>query len=605
MREPGQAITGENDRGTDEFLRPPAEPADMTGETNPSGGESGSRDPDGDDDTKTGGEYIYEALLEAGVEVVVGLPGTQTLPIDRTIIKRDDITYVMARHETAIPHVAWGYFESGGGPAATLTVPGPGDTNAMHGLKNALEDCVPLVHVSADVDPEDRGQKPIHELDPASFDGVVKANLNVETPQELSEKAARAVSVARTPPYGPVRLGVPSGILGAAFRAPEANVTPEAVTFENPGAYAAAADRLSRAERPVVYVGGGCRRSPVGVEPVRDLVRALDAPVVATMKGKGVFPEDDDRFLGVAASFLPAGGERVLGAADVVLALGTDFDGVATAGWDLPMGESLVHVNLDPGEIDATPYTADVAIVDDAGRATERLRGAVDPDRTDAWNGAAIGRRVREEYRQNLGEMGLLDHTEPARTPATLLALREAIPAGAIVTTDIGGFRLWALELFEVTDPEWYVTAGSWAGMGVGLPSALGAALANPDRPVVSLTGDGGFLMCLQELHTLAERDLDVTVVVFDNGDYGTISKSDAARAFGDGSPFAWESPDFAAIAEGFGVPGVDASTPEAAADAVAATLGRGGPGLVNVEIDPKEPSEVDGSEYVSTVELS
>jgi len=553
---------------------------------------------------KRGGEHVYEVLVEAGVDVLIGLPGTQTLPIDQVIAQRDEMSYVMARHETAVPHVAWGYFEASGEIAATLTVPGPGDTNAMHGLKNAKEDCVPLVHISADVDPAERGQKPIHEIEADTFDNVVKANINVTNTHELTKQVARAVSIATTPPYGPVRLGVPSNVLEAEFRGSDVTVEPESVDIRDPGAYDRAADLLENGEQPVVYVGGGCRRSPEGGGPVRDLARTLDAPVVSTYKGKGVFPEDDDRFVGVAASFLPAGGKRVLDAADTVVALGTDFDGIATAHWELPMGESLVHVNLDPSEIDSTPYEADVPIADDAGRAAAKLADAIDPDVGNPWDGGRVASAVREEYLENLRTMGLLEKTDPAHTPAVLRSLRKAIPNDAIIATDIGGYRLWALELFGAYRPEKYVTAGSWAGMGVGLPAALGAALANPDDQVVCLIGDGGLMMCLQELHTLAERDLNVTVVVFNNRDYGTISKSSQIREYGTGSHFSWESPDFATIAEGFGVSASTVSTANDAARTVRGAVGREGPTLVSVDINGDEPSVTDGSDYESTVDL-
>lgn len=156
---------------------------------------------------------MYEALVEAGVELLVGLPGTQTLPLDRTVARRDDIGYLMARHEVSIPHVAWGYHESGGGLAATLTVPGPGDTNAAHGLKNALNDSVPILHLSADSGADERGRHPIHEIEPSTFGTVVKANVDVTEPSRLRESLSRAVETALSPPTGPVRIGGVCAIL--------------------------------------------------------------------------------------------------------------------------------------------------------------------------------------------------------------------------------------------------------------------------------------------------------------------------------------------------------------------------------------------------------
>jgi acetolactate synthase-1/2/3 large subunit len=553
--------------------------------------------------TKSGGAHVYEALRAAGVELLVGLPGTQTLPLDRVVAAREEMRYVMARHETAIPHVAWGYYEASGRPAATLTVPGPGDTNAMHGLKNALEDCVPILHVSADVNPEDRGKGPIHEIEPDTFDNAVKANLNVERARDLPATVARGVELATTPPYGPVRLGVPSGVLAAEFEAPAASVTPEATTYDNGPGYDRAATLLRDAERPAVYVGGGVRRSPEGPAAVGELIEALDAPVCTSYKGKGVVPEDDPRWLGVTGSHLPAGARRVLDAADVVLAFGTDFDGVTTAGWSLPMGDRLVHVTLDADAVDAA-YGTEVAVVADAGEAARTLRDRVE-GAAGGWDGAAVGEAVRAEYRDRLVDEGLLgDATAaPARTPALCEAVRAATPRETPVTFDVGGFRLWAMQAFPAYGPERLVAAGSWAGMGVGLPAAVGAALAT-DGPVVSLAGDGGLMMAIHELHTAVEEGLDVTVVVSNNADYGVISKSPEIEAYAGAGRFAWGSPDFATVAEGFGCEATRVETAAAAGEVVADAVGNGRVTLVDVAVDPEEPSAAAFADYESTVDV-
>lgn len=557
---------------------------------------------------KRGGDHVYDALVDAGIELLVGLPGTQTLPLDRVVADRDEMTYVMARHETSIPHVAWGYYEASGKPAATLTVPGPGDTNAMHGLKNAYEDCVPVIHISADIDPEDRGKGPIHEIEPDTYDTVVKENVNVETETEFVATVARAIDVAVTPPYGPVRIGVPSGLLESTFEASPVSVTSERVEHDNT-AYADAIDTLVGAKRPLVYVGGGARRSPGGDRTVRKLADALDAPVLSSYKGKGVLSEDDPRFLGVTAKHLPAGAKRVLEAADTVLALGTDFDGVTTADWSLPMGETLIHVTLDVSDIDAA-YDSDIAIVDDVSRAGDRLLDGIRRHQMQTWNGADLATTAREEYVEHLEEEGLLaDEPDTAFTPGALRTIRDVLPRDGIVTTDVGGFRLWAKQVFEAYAQDRYITAGSWAGMGVGLPAALGAKIARPDRPVVSLTGDGGLLMCLSELHTAVEHAIDVVVVVFDNSDYGIISKSPKIDEYTDGHRFEWNSPDFASVAEGFGCRGVSVDSRSELREALASALGanenedRDVPTLITVDVPSDEPSAIDGGEYSSVID--
>jgi acetolactate synthase-1/2/3 large subunit len=554
--------------------------------------------------TKRGGTHIYNALVNVGIELLVGLPGTQTLPLDRIVANRDEMTYVMARHETSIPHIAWGYYEASGKPAATLTVPGPGDTNAMHGLKNAYEDCVPMIHISADTDPEDRGKGPIHEIEPETYDTVVKENINIETKMEFMEKVTSTIEVALTPPYGPVRLGVPSSLLEASFEATPVSITAERVEHDNKMSYADAVDALADAKRPVLYVGGGARRSPGGDRAVTELADVFNAPVISSYKGKGVFSEDDPLFVGVTAKHLPAGAKRVLDAADTVLALGTDFDGIATANWSLPMGKTLIHVNLDVSEIN-TAYESDIAIVDDVSHAGDRLLDSIQSNRrrTKTWDGEDLATTVREEYFEHLEDKGMLDD-EPIFTPGALQTVRDVLPRDSIITTDIGGFRLWAKQVFEAYTQDCYITAGSWAGMGVGLPAALGAKIVRPDRPVVSLTGDGGLMMCLTELHTAVEYGLDVVVVVFNNSDYGIISKSPKIDEYTNGHQFEWESPDFVSVAEGFGCHGVTVDSRSGLREALVDALDTEGPTLITVDVPTDEPSAVDASDYVSSVDL-
>ena len=326
----------------------------------------------------------------------------------------------------------------------------------------------------------------------------------------------RGIEIALTSPYGPVRLGVPSGFLDHEIEAPIAATESEYTTYDNEGAYGRATELLAEARRPVVYAGGGTRRTAEGPRVVRALAEALDAPVLCSHKGKGVFPEDDPRFLGVTGSHTPAGVRRVLDRADCVLALCTDFDGVTTGHWELPMGESVIQIDLDPGAIGRS-YDAAVGIVADATDAGDRLvgeLGAHDAPPTERWDGERVASSVREEYFEQLGAQELFEAGPPLPTPAVLRAVRETIPRGTSVVTDVGGFRLWSMQAFDAYDPQAFVTAGSWAGMGTGLPGAIGAGLANPEDQIVCLTGDGGLMMCTQELHTAAEHDLDLVVLV-------------------------------------------------------------------------------------------
>lgn len=554
-------------------------------------------------DRKLGSEYVYDALVDAGVTELIGLPGTQTLPLDRTIAKRDDITYLMARHETAIPHIAWGYYESGGGIAATLTVPGPGDTNAAHGLKNALDDGVPLIHISPDTTKSTMKKHPIHEIEPETFDNVVKENVVLEDPKRLREAINHGIETALTPPYGPVRLGIPSSYLSDTLDSPPATTTPEQTTFDNTTALRGAETLLLQADRPLLYVGGGARRSTNGTTAVMALADALDVPVLTSFKGQGVFPEHDDRFLGVTGKDLPAGAKHVLSVADVVLALGTDFDGLNTAEWTLPFGDSLIHVDIDPSEFGAA-YEAEVYVPADVTTVCNHLSDSLPSDyATTTWDGATVATEVRTEYVEHLQASSLLEEGPPVSTPAALRTIRDTIPDDTVVTTDIGGHRIWTKNAFPAYAPDDFVTAGSWAGMGVGLPSAIGAKLANPDRPVVCLSGDGSLMMCAQEFHTVVENDLDITVVLFDDADYGVISKSADVVDDTAAPSFGWTAPDWEGLVESYGGAGRAADTRSALRESLEWALDTNGATLVRVDVDPTEPTPFEAVSYETAVD--
>lgn len=541
----------------------------------------------------TGGEFVYQAIVDAGIDLLIGLPGTQTLPIDRAVHHGDDLRYVMARNETVIPHIAWGHYETGGGVAATLTVPGPGETNAMHGFKNALEDGVPLLHLSADVNPDERGQAPIHEIESDTYDPVLLDNFTVERPEALPGALAKATALLERQPSGPVRVGIPKSILETRHSFSTAAHTPSETSHDTTRQIEEVVSLLESASRPAILVGGGARHSSMTRELIEQFAELLDAPVAVTYKGKGSVPEDHDRFLGVTGGHFPTASRDILDRADVVMALGTDLDGVTTDHWSIPLGDALIQVTLDEADINAG-YDVDIAILDELRSVIETLIDTIQ-DRTlpSTWDGAMLATAARETYEQHLTAEGLDGDQSPLQTPAVLSTVRSETPRDAIVTVDVGGFRLWAMQAFPVYRADRFVAAGSWAGMGVGLPAAIGAKLANPDQPVLSLTGDGGLLMCLHELHTAVEEGLDITIVCSNNSDYGVISKSPAIATETGGTHFAWSAPDFATIADGFGAHGISVDTLSGLRSATRASFNRTDtqPTLINVEIDPTEPT--------------
>ena len=584
----------------------------------------GSRTTDGDGDGSrppTVAAAVVDCLLERGVDTAFGIPGKQTLPLNRALADRD-ARFVVARHETAVTHQAWGYAETSdpGTMAATVVVPGPGDMNAMNGLKNALNDCVPLVHLAVETEREVRGGDGIHETPPETYDTVVKENRLVDSPSGAVPAVADAIRVAREAPQGPVRVGIPKDVL--ASRTPQPSVgdrAPSAPPDPSADAVARAAGRLFAADRPVILAGGGVRRAGAS-DALRETAERLDAPVVTTYKGKGVLPETHALSAGVLCGGSSTELRALLATADVGLVVGSDLDAVATASWSVSMPESLVHVTLDGDDV-GFGYDTDFGVVADADlflRALdERLREAdADAAESSTGSGAERAAAVRSADRERFealsvrdgrgeanggvtntdetdtGETAGDDPDRPLRSVEVLREVREVLPEEAVVTADAGGFRLWTLVSFPAAGPSSYVNPGSWATMGTGLPSAIGAKLANPDRDVLALTGDGGLLMCVHELHTLAAEGIDVTVVALNNDDYAIISE-EASRSYGfPESAYGWADAglDLVAVASGMGVRAERVDARDAIGDAVADARTHDGPALVEVVTDPNEP---------------
>ncbi|GAA0717590.1 acetolactate synthase-1/2/3 large subunit [Halorubrum trapanicum] len=572
-------------------------------------------DPAAGDDSRdekppTVAEAVVDAMLDRGVETVFGIPGKQTLPLNRALADRD-ARFVVARHETAVPHQAWGYAETSepGEMAATCVVPGPGDTNAMNGLKNALNDCAPMLHLAVETERSVRGGDGIHETPPETYDTVVKENVLVDSPAGAVPAVVEAIRTAREHPQGPVRVGIPKDVL--ASRTPQPAVggrDPSPPPTAPADAVREADDLLADANSPVLLAGGGVRRSGAS-DALRAVAEGLDAPVVTTYKGKGTLPETHPLSAGVLCGGASAELRDLLADADVGLVVGSDLDAVATASWSVSMPESLVHVTLDGDDV-GFGYETDLGVVADADRflraLDDRLDGgsaagerAASRDRTGTERAESVRAADRERFAA-LSEPADGDGSDgsdgsddrPLRSVEVLSAVRDAVPEEAVVTADAGGFRLWTLVSFPASGPGSYVNPGSWATMGTGLPSAIGAKLANPDRDVVALTGDGGLMMCVHELHTLASEGIDVTVVALNNDDYAIISE-EASRSYEfPESAYGWAETglDLVAVAAGMGLPAERVRERDAVGDAVERARNRDGPALVEVVTDPNEP---------------
>jgi acetolactate synthase-1/2/3 large subunit len=522
----------------------------------------------------TGGDAIVQSVLAHGVDTVFGLPGVQTYGIFDALARAGDaVTVYSTRHEQTTAYMAFGYAKSTGKVGVYTVVPGPGVLNSSAALCSAYGASTPLVCLTAEVPSRfiGRGLGHLHELPDqlATLRTLTKWAARADSPAEAPALVAEAFRQASSGRPRPVALEMPWDVIDA--REPVQLVAPAPLpppAAPEPDAVERAAALLERAQKPMLMVGGGA----VGAAPeIRELAERLQAPVVSFRSGRGIVA--DDHPLG----FNCVQGFELWGETDVLLGIGTRLE-LQWFRWpDQPPGLQIVDVDVDPEQMERLRPA--VAIVADAREAVRALLDALpsQPRPSRCAELEEVKRRVNEEIQ------AIRPHVD------FLGALRRALPRDGFFVEELcqAGFTSYfALPVYE---PRTFVTCGHQGTLGFGFPTALGVKAAHPDRAVVSINGDGGFLFGLADLATAAQYGLDVVTVVFDNAAYGNVLR-DQERLF-DGRVLGaeLENPDFVALAESFGVRGRRAGTPAELETAVRESLAEGGPALIAVAVDRRE----------------
>ncbi|HYP48533.1 MAG TPA: thiamine pyrophosphate-binding protein [Thermoleophilaceae bacterium] len=502
----------------------------------------------------TGARLCVAALEQAGVEVVFGLPGVHNLALWREL-GTSPIRLVGVRHEQTAAYAADGYARASGRVGVAATTTGPGAANTLGAVGEAWASRSPLLVIATDI--PTRLRRPgvwrgvLHETtdQAAMFEPVTKATFRVSDPDELGSLTAEALATALAPPSRPVYLEVPTDLLAAAASAPAPGVSaePAAPGAERPAATAVdaaaldeAAERLSRARSPLIWAGGGALQAAAG-EALARLAERLAAPVILTFSGRGLLPPGHPCLADGPAHMPQIGG--LWDEADVVLAVGSDLDGMSTQNWAQPQPQELVCVNVDRADA-AKNYRADLVLEADARAACEALA-----ERIEQRPGLdALGERLSALRVQMLEQ---LEREDPDGV-AFLHAFTSALPDEATVVCDMCIPGYWFGAFGRVVAPRGLLYPLGWGTLGCAFPQALGAALAGPG-PVVSLSGDGGFLYACGELAAAAQERIPLTAVVVDDGGYGMIRYDQDLH----GDPHEGvdlRSPDFAALARSFGV---------------------------------------------------
>ncbi len=531
----------------------------------------------------SGAESLVRSLVAHGVDTVFGLPGVQIMPIFDALHGHPEVRVVNVRHEQAAAYMADGYARASGRPGVALVVPGPGALNAAGALGTAYSASSPVLLISGQIGTGDLGRRRgvLHEVDDQLevFRPLTKWSHRVMEADGIPSAVRRAFQELCTGRPRPVELELPPDVLTAP--APEGDEGPDtyAPPALSPEAVADAAQLLSNARRVLIWAGGGAVRSHAG-EELAAVAELLGAPVVTTPEGKGAIPEDHPLSLGACYStFGPA--QWLAPQADVVLAVGTRFTLPMTGPWSLRPPQALVQIDIDPEEVGQS-YPAQVGLVGDArlalGALRERLEGA---QRASSW--------TQEEFHAARLQAEQEVHELTSFQLPIVNALRQEMDRDAVLVSGVTNVAYWANLAYPVYEPDTYLTSSYFATLGFAFPTALGAKVARPERQVVALTGDGGFLYDVGELATAVQHGINIVVVVFNDNAFGASLNDQQTRYQGRVIGTQLHNPDFVKLAESFGAVGMRAQ-PEEFGPGLRQALSAQRPVLLEVPIPTQTP---------------
>ncbi|GMK46726.1 biosynthetic-type acetolactate synthase large subunit [Paenibacillus glycanilyticus] len=528
----------------------------------------------------SGSEILLRSLVLEGVDCVFGYPGGAVLYIYDAMHGFSDFNHVLTRHEQGAIHAADGYARASGNVGVCIATSGPGATNLVTGIATAYMDSVPLVVITGNVISSLIGTDAFQEADITGITmPITKHSYMVRDVEDLPRIIHEAFHIANTGRKGPVLIDIPKDV--SAAKTLFKPVTEVNIRGYNPtiSPNKLQVDKLIKAieasERPLILAGGGVVYSGAH-EELLEFVTKTDIPITTTLLGLGGFPSGNDLWLGMPGMHGTYTANKSIQAADLLINIGARFDDRVTgklAGF-APLAK-IVHIDIDPAEIGKNVPT-DIPIVGDVKTVLQQVNQlAKRADKADAWR-----QQIQESKAQY--PFSYKDSDVELKPQWVVELIHETTGGDAIVTTDVGQHQMWAAQYYKFNKPRSWVTSGGLGTMGFGFPSAIGAQMANPDRTVVSINGDGGMQMCAQELAICAINNIPVKVVILNNQVLGMVrqwqelihenrfSHIDLAG-----------SPDFVKLAEAYGVKGFRASNKEEAKAVWEEALRHPGPAVV------------------------
>lgn len=523
----------------------------------------------------TGAQIIVKLLEMYGIETVAGIPGGSILPLYDEL-NRSSIRHVLVRHEQAAGFIAQGMARSTGKPAVCLATSGPGAMNLLTAIADARADSIPIIAITGQVNTSLIGTDAFQEADTFGLSfPITKHSIFIKTPYDLLDAIPKAFEIATSGRPGPVLIDVPRDV---QLKECDFDAWPDIkkirlhdIRFHTPideysEKMGKITELLAAARRPVLYCGGGCD-SEEAASGIKAFLQNYRLPVVTSLMGLGCVPESSDCFIGMVGMHGSHAANVAMHDSDLVIAAGVRFDDRATGLVSKFCPDAkIIHIDIDAAEVDKIleSYISVVADVESVFPVIAQLVSEKKITGDENWL-KKISKIKKECHSVECGRPKnekLANPREIISKIPELAADAGLAPDGLIATTDVGQHQMWAAQYYPVERPRSFLTSGSLGTMGFGLPAALGAAIANPSKRIVCFSGDGSIMMNVQEMATLAELNLPVTIIVFQNGTLGMVyqqqkflfDKNYSASVFG-------RSPDLLSIARGFGLEAIDADS--------------------------------------------
>lgn len=544
----------------------------------------------------TGAEMLLECLGREGVDVFFGYPGGVTLPFYDAVYD-SHIKHILVRHEENAAFAAAGYARATGRTGVCCATSGPGATNLVTGLVDALMDSIPLVAITGQVHSKLIGSDAFQEADTFGITRpATKHNFMVRNLAELPRIVHEAFYLAASGRPGPVLVDIPKDVFQA-----RGHYTPvdsihlpgyKVFTEGHAGQIRRAAQLIWESERPMVYAGGGILAGAASPE-LKELVETVDAPTVCTLMGLGGLSSSHRNFISMPGMHGSYAANMAMTECDLLIALGTRFDDRVTGQLNaFARHARVIHVDIDPAEVGKN-RTPDIPIVGDVKRVLQKMNKALQElapemrgthaDARAAWWDKIRGWMEEHPYDRR--------HDDTVIRPQHLIDEIDRLSGGqAVVTSDVGQHQMWAAQLIRFNEPRLWINSGGLGSMGFGVPSAIGAQMARPDKLVIALCGDGGFQMSLPELSTIATHSLPIKIVVMNNGCLGMVRQWQTLFYNNRLSSVALECfPEAEKLAAAYGFPGRTVDKPWELAEALETAFRTPGPYLLNVTVAPME----------------